>query len=134
MYIRYNKKYVERARVLRNNMTPEERKIWYDFLSKNQYRFTRQKIIENYIVDFYCPKKKLIIEIDGNQHYTVDGKEYDKIRTDLLNAYNLTVLRYKNKDIQTNFTKVCSQINQVLNNKWPKLVVLPLTNNGYAIE
>ncbi len=117
MYIRYNKKYVERARVLRNNMTPEERKIWYDFLSKNQYRFTRQKIIENYIVDFYCPKKKLIIEIDGNQHYTVDGKEYDKIRTDLLNAYNLTVLRYKNKDIQTNFTKVCSQINQVLNNK-----------------
>lgn len=105
MYIKYNKKYIERARILRNNMTPEERKLWYDFLCENKYRFNRQKIIENYIVDFYCPKKKLIIELDGNQHYTVDGKEYDKIRTELLNAYNLQVIRFKNKEIKENFTR-----------------------------
>lgn len=105
MYIKYNKKYVERAKNLRNNMTLEERKLWYDFLSKNTYRFNRQKIIENYIVDFYCPKKKLIIELDGNQHYTVDGKEYDEIRTELLSAYNLQVIRFKNEEIQKNFTR-----------------------------
>lgn len=105
MYIKYNKKYIERARKLRNNSTPEERKLWYDFLSKNIYRFTRQKIIDNYIVDFYCPKKRLVIELDGDQHYTVDGKEYDEIRTELLNAYNLKVIRFKNNEIRKNFIR-----------------------------
>ena len=117
MYIKYNKNYIERARNLRNNMTLEERKLWYDFLSKNKFRFNRQKIIENYIVDFYCAKKKLIIELDGNQHYTIEGKEYDEIRTELLNAYNLQVIRFKNIEIQKDFTKVCSKINRVLNSK-----------------
>lgn len=111
MYIKYNKSYKERARLLRNNMTKEEKRLWYDFLSKNKVRFLRQKVIENYIVDFYCPFKKLVIEIDGNQHYTVDGKEYDKIRDDILNSYNLKILRFKNKEIQNNFNSVCTQIN-----------------------
>lgn len=66
MFLPYNKKNQLKARNLRNNMTNVEKELWYKFLRKHQYRFLRQKIIENYIVDFYCPKARLIIELDGN--------------------------------------------------------------------
>lgn len=110
MYIPYNKNYKERARNLRKNMTQEERKLWYLYLKNNKYRFLRQKTIENYIVDFYCPNKKIVIELDGSQHYTTDGLEYDKIRTELLNAYNLKVIRFSNYEINYKFKEVCELI------------------------
>ncbi len=111
MYIKYNKKYNQRARNLRKNMTQEERKLWYLFLKNHKERFLRQKIIDNYIVDFYCPNKKTIIELDGSQHYTIDGQEYDEIRTDILNAYELEVLRFSNYEINNQFKNVCEYIN-----------------------
>ena len=116
MYLPYNMNFKERARELRKNMTPEERKLWYMFLKNNKYRFLRQKILDNYIVDFYCPSKKIVIELDGSQHYTIDGLEYDKIRSDLLNAYNIKVLRYSNLEINQQFKIVCKSIESELNN------------------
>ena len=114
MYIPYNKKFISRARVLRTEMTKEERKLWYLFLKHYPKRILRQKIIENYIVDFYCPEKKLVIELDGNQHYTLDGLEYDKIRTDVLKEYNLNVIRFTNLEIIRNFKEVCECIDNEL--------------------
>lgn len=111
MYIKYNKEYKERARNLRKNMTQEERKLWYLFLKNHKERFLRQKIIDNYIVDFYNPNNRLIIELDGSQHYTIDGQEYDKIRTDVLNEYNLKVLRFSNYEVNNQFKNVCEYIN-----------------------
>lgn len=110
MYINYNKSYKELARNLRKNMTQEERKLWYLFLRNNKIRFLRQKIIDNYIVDFYCPNKKLIIELDGSQHYTTKGLLYDQIRTEILKKYNLQILRFSNYDINHNFNEVCEYI------------------------
>lgn len=120
MYIPYNKNYKERARNLRKNMTQEERKLWYLYLKNNKHRFLRQKIIENYIVDFYCPDKKIVIELDGSQHYTTDGLEYDKIRTELLNAYNVRVIRFSNHEINYKFKEVCELIEYELNKKNPQ--------------
>jgi len=117
LFLPYNKKYKERARGLRKNMTQEERKIWYLFLKNHNQRFLRQKAIENYIVDFYCPNKKIIIELDGSQHYTTEGLEYDKIRTDLLKTYNLKVIRFSNLEINKQFKEVCELIDNELNKR-----------------
>ena len=114
MYIPYNKNFISRARKLRKEMTEEERKLWYLFLKNHPKRILRQKIIESYIVDFYCPKKKLVIELDGNQHYTIDGIEYDKIRTNVLEAYNLNVIRFTNSEIRYKFKEVCEYLDSKL--------------------
>jgi len=106
----YNRKYKPRAQELRKNATPQENKLWYEFLRKHPCPFTRQKTIDNYIVDFLCPSKKLIIEIDGGQHYTDDGMEYDRIRTDLLESMGAYVMRFTNAEIDASFNKVCSAI------------------------
>ena len=115
MNLPYNRNYKERARELRKNMTQEERKLWYVFLKNHKERFLRQKSIDNYIVDFYCPNKKLVIELDGSQHYTKEGVEYDQIRTELLNTYNIKVIRFSNLEINKHFKEVCEQINNELN-------------------
>lgn len=94
---------------------PEENKLWYQYLAKSPIRFTRQKPIDNYILDFYCPEKKIGIELDGSQHYTEDGMKYDKIRTDILNAYNITIIRFTNEQIRKNFTQVCEYIENIVN-------------------
>ena len=77
----YNKKLVPNSRTLRKNMTKEERHLWYDFLRGYPVKFTRQKVIGPYIVDFYCPKADLVIELDGSQHFTEDGLQKDAQRT-----------------------------------------------------
>ena len=100
------------ARELRNNMTKQEKHLWYDFLRRHPVKFLRQKVINNFIVDFYCAKAKLVIELDGSQHFTEEGKIYDKERTDILEAYGLNVLRFKNSDIEQNFKNVCEIINK----------------------
>ena len=98
------------ARALRKNMTKEERHLWYDFLSSYPVRFKRQQIVGRYIVDFYCPQARLVIELDGSQHYEGDGPEKDAQRTAELEKQGLTVLRFLNYDIQTNFRGVCLTI------------------------
>ena len=95
------------ARTLRNQMTKEERHLWYDFLKPYPARFLRQYIVDRYIVDFYCPSAKLVIEVDGSQHYESEGLVYDKIRTETLNQYGLTVLRFTNRQVNREFENVC---------------------------
>ena len=99
------------SQVLRKNMTPEEKHLRYDFLRNSTVQFYRQKVIGNYIVDFYCPKAKLVIELDGAGHFTYEGHEQDKIRDAFMNEYkNLTVLRFSNSRIKYEFKQVCEEI------------------------
>ena len=98
-------------------MTEEEKHLWYDFLRKYPVQFNRQKILGKYIADFYCAKAKLIIELDGSQHYTEKGKESDKERTEYLEKYGVEVLRFTNLDIKTNFEGVCVHIDNVIKRK-----------------
>lgn len=95
---------------MRKNMTKEERHLWYDFLKEFPVMVHRQKVIGSYIVDFYIAEKKLVIELDGSQHYSEEGKAYDAERDAFLNAQGLTVLRYANSDVNTQFEAVCRDI------------------------
>ncbi|MEA4924226.1 MAG: endonuclease domain-containing protein [Syntrophomonadaceae bacterium] len=109
-----NKKLNPYSRSLRNNATKQENHLWYDFLRKHPLRFNRQRIIGEYIVDFYCPKANLVIELDGSQHYEEDAVEYDKRRTDYLKSLGLTVIRFTNADVDRNFDGVCQTIERAI--------------------
>ena len=98
------------SQALRKSATKEERHLWYDFLKTYPVQFRRQYIIDNYIVDFYCYRAKLVIELDGSQHYEPEQIHYDRRRTDLLQAKGLKVLRFTNLEIQRQFPAVCEQI------------------------
>ena len=98
------------ARNLRKNMTKEERHLWYDFLRDYPIRFTKQKILGQYIVDFYCASRKLVIELDGSQHYEPEEIEKDNQRTAFLEKYGLTVIRIPNNAVNENFRGVCEYI------------------------
>ena len=98
------------AKELRKNMTRHERHLWYDFLKTLSVTVHRQKVIGTYIVDFYIAEKKLIIELDGSQHYVLPGKLADAARDQYLREQGLTVLRYSNSDIDQNFPGVCTDI------------------------
>ena len=95
-------------------MTKEERHLWYDFLRTCPEKFTRQKIVQQYILDFYCDKAKLAVELDGSQHYEAEGLAYDAVRTAALNLLGIRVLRFSNTDVKTNFRGVCEAILQAL--------------------
>ena len=110
MSLNYNNNNIHLAKDLRKNATSEENHLWYDFLSKYEVRFQRQKSIDNFIADFYCHKARLIIELDGSQHYTPEGKEKDAYRTEILEGYDLHVIRFTNGDIKNNFFGVCKYI------------------------
>ncbi len=107
---KHNSNLTPLARNLRKNMTKEERHLWYDFLKNYPVRFLRQKVIDNYIVDFYCHDARLIIELDGSQHYEEKGLVKDKIRTGQINKRDLTVIHIPNKMINENFKGVCEYI------------------------
>ena len=111
MSLDYNKENIPFAKELRKRMTPQEKHLWYDFLSKYEIRFQRQKAIDNYIADFYCHKAKLVIEIDGKQHY-ISNK--DIFRTEILEGYGLKIIRFTNKQIDTKFREVCAYIDRVV--------------------
>ena len=96
--------------MLRKNMTPDERHLWYDFLRSYPIKFNRQKIFGKYIVDFYSAKAKLIIEIDGSQHYEDDAIKNDMERTKFLEQYDFTIIRIPNNQIKQNFRGVCEYI------------------------
>ena len=107
---KHNKKIVPLARVLRKTMTKEERRLWYEFLRGYPVRFTRQKVLGQYIADFYCASAKLVIELDGSAHYTEEGEAYDKKRTEFLEGYSLQIIRIPNNEITFNFRGVCEYI------------------------
>ena len=112
----YNKVNIPLAKALRKNMTPWERKLWYDFLREYPIRFQRQKALGNYIADFYCAKARLVVELDGGGHYAAEQIEKDELRTKELEAMNLTVLRICNLDVDLNFDGVCEQIDFTVKN------------------
>ena len=101
---------LKNARQLRREMTPHERKLWYLFLRKYPVKIYKQRIVGSFIVDFYCAAAKLVIEIDGSQHYELQGMKYDAERTEFLSSLGLMVLRYSNREIDTEFNSVCEQI------------------------
>ncbi len=109
-----NKSLTHNAQKLRKEMTDEEKHLWYDFLKNLPVSFNRQKVIGKYIVDFYCAKSKLVIEIDGSQHYEDEGLEKDKQRDKYLQSLGLTVIRYTNLDINLRFEDVCRDIYKML--------------------
>jgi len=109
-YLPYNKNLVSRAQELRKNMTVAEKKIWYDYLRNFPYRVYRQRPIDNFIVDFYCPKLKLVIEIDGASHYSENARNRDQQRTERLQGYGLNVIRFNNQEVLNNFTGVVTFI------------------------
>lgn len=111
---RHNAKLTQRAQKLRREATPQERHLWYDFLSHYPIRFRRQVTIDRFIVDFYCAEARLVVEIDGSQHYSRNGMTYDKERTLILNRYGLEVIRFSNQDINFEFTGVCEEIHNTI--------------------
>ena len=115
----YDKKLKPRAQELRRNATLQENKLWYQFLREHPCSFTRQKPIDHYIVDFLCHSKKLVIEIDGSQHFTDEGLEYDRIRTEILKNLGLHVVRFTNSQIDTSFHTVCAEIQKHIDSYKP---------------
>ena len=107
---KHNPKIVPVAKMLRKNMTKEERHLWYDCLRTHPARFSRQKVLGRYIADFYSAQARLVIEIDGGGHYTEEAKAYDDQRTAVLEAYGLTIIRIPNTEVNSNFRGVCEYI------------------------
>ena len=110
-----NSKNKQKAKNLRKNMTREEKHLWYDFLSQYPVRFRRQEIIGNYIADFYCDKARLVIEIDGSQHFEKENERYDLQRTKFFQSLHISVLRFSNDEINTSFEAVCRTIDMAVN-------------------
>ena len=111
---KHNGSLVPFAKELRKNMTKEERHIWYDFLRDYPIKFIRQKVLGKYIADFYCAKARLVIELDGSQHYEDAGMLNDEKRTEYLKQYEITVLRISNLDVMKNFEAVCLLIDNTV--------------------
>lgn len=118
--LKYNKDLIVYAKELRKNMTPWEMKLWNCFLREYPIRFQRQKVIDNYIVDFYCAKARLVIELDGGGHYTDEQMQYDATRTKILEKYGLKVLRICNLEIDNNFYHVCECIDREVKQSLPQ--------------
>ena len=120
---KHNTKLTSVAKRLRKDMTKEERHLWYDFLRSYPVRILRQKVIDDYIVDFYCHEARLVIELDGSQHFQDQNIEKDSERTRQIESHNLLVLRIPNNEVMNNFSGVCQfidyHVNQRLCNKGP---------------
>jgi very-short-patch-repair endonuclease len=112
-----NQKLTKTAQSLRRNMTKEERHLWYDFLKTYPVQFNRQKVIGNYIVDFYCHKAKLVVELDGSQHFQENTLENDLFRTHYLNNLGFFVFRIPNNVIWDNFDSVCTSIDMLVKDR-----------------
>ena len=112
--MKHNSQLTSRAQQLRRDMTKEERKLWYGYLSKYPHRFRRQVTCGHFILDFYCAAAKLAIELDGSQHYEPQGMAYDAERTAFLEANGIYVLRFSNADVMKNLRGVCTKIDLVV--------------------
>ena len=114
MQPKQNKQLVPFAKQLRKEMTKEERHLWYDFLRTHPVRFTRQKVLGKYIADFYSAEAKLVIELDGSQHYDGENILKDAQRTAFLEGYGLRIIRIPNNEISRNFRGVCTYIDDAI--------------------
>lgn len=114
MSLPYKSGLISRAKELRKNATPQENHLWYDFLKRYPVRFQRQKSIGECVVDFYCHAARLVVEVDGSQHFEEKGAAYDEKRTQFLSSYGLFVLRFSNYDSNTQFDGVCEQIDMTV--------------------
>ena len=108
------KNLTELSQSLRKNATKEENTLWYQYLRKHPVQFRRQCVFGDYIVDFYCAKAQLVIELDGSQHYEPEEVAKDEIRTRYLESLGLLVLRFPNNDIHRNLRGVCQAIDQAV--------------------
>ena len=98
---------------MRKNQTDEEKKVWYQILKGRTPKFHRQRIIGNYIVDFYCPQLRLAIEIDGYQHFYEENIEYDNKRTEYIESQDIYILRFENTEVNNDIEYVKYIINNV---------------------
>ena len=114
MQRKHNPQIVPTAKMLRKNMTKEERHLWYDYLKGHPVRFNRQKVLGKYIADFYSAQARIVIELDGSGHYSEQGQKRDVVRTAFLESYGLTVIRIPNADVNTNFRGVCEYLDRVI--------------------
>ena len=130
MQRKHNKDLVPLAKVLRKNMTKEEKHLWYDFLRSYSVRFARQKVLGKYIADFYCAEAKLVIELDGSGHYTEEGKKHDEERTAFLEGYGITVVRIINSEINKNFDGVCRYIDDLVQQSLSRSATAPFTQGS----
>ena len=113
-FFRYRRDLKARARNLRRDPTPAERKLWFEFLSTHFEKFTRQKPLGRYVADFYCARHRLVIELDGDSHFTDASEQYDKLRTEALAAWRVVVVRFTNSEVLQQFEAVCAKIDQAL--------------------
>jgi very-short-patch-repair endonuclease len=113
-FVQYRRDLKGRARSLRRDATPAERKLWFDFLRAHRLKFTRQKPLRCYVADFYCAQRKVVIEVDGDTHYTYRGEHYDAVRTAALAEEGILVLRFTNIEVMRQFEAVCQRIEEVL--------------------
>ena len=118
----YDKNLTPRAQEMRKNATRQENRLWYDFLRRYPVHFYRQKIIGEYIADFYCPAAKLVIEVDGEYHSNPAQAEYDLERTEYLNARGLLVLRFRNDEIDSHLGTVCQTIKETVRERIGTLI------------
>lgn len=112
--IKKNNKLLNVAKMLRRNMTKQENHLWFDFLRHYPVKIYKQRIIDNFIADFYCHQARLVIELDGAHHYTEEGKLYDEARTEIIKKYGIRVLRFSNSDIDDRFQGVCEMIDKII--------------------
>ena len=110
MSLPYQGKLIPRAKELRKGATKQENHLWYDFLRSYPVRFQRQKTIDGFIADFYCHVARLVVEVDGSQHYDEQGLAYDKERSAIFAEYGVKVIRFSNLEIEQNFQGVCTAI------------------------
>jgi len=109
-HIWYRRDLKPRARQLRRDPTPAERKLWYEFLSSHVEKFTRQKPLGQYIADFYCAQKRLVIELDGDTHFTDQGERHDRRRSEALSLEGIRIVRFTNAEVMAQFEAVCARI------------------------
>ena len=115
--IYYNSMMKTKAQELRREMTEQENRLWYDYLKCHVAQFRRQKQFGRYIVDFYCSSAKLVIELDGAQHYTEEGVIHDRNRTAYLESLGLYVLRFANREVEDQFESVCAEIDRYIEDR-----------------
>ena len=123
----YNPDLIQRAKALQKNLTPAERKLWLECLRGLNVRVLRQRPIDNFIVDFYCPKLRLVIEVDGDSHAGDKAEACDKERTDVLEGYELKVVRFTNKEVFYEFEGVCQRVFELVGERSP---LAPLKKGG----
>lgn len=119
----------ERSHQLKKDMTPQERKLWHQFLKSYEFPFVTQKVMGNYILDFYCKRLHLSIELDGSQHFEPRNLAYDRIRTIFLETKGIKELRFTNHEVDYEFEGVCEVIHREAQKRRPDQMRLSLDFN-----